>query len=226
MYHNKVRDAVRQVNKIDNLCKMHGVHLGRKALRNKAFRREWMAGLEEPFLCEQLNVMWMGLDTVSRQVELCRKQLSARSSDHEIIEYWQQIPGIGLIRSTTLLAYLDTPWRFSSEKKLWRYCSLGLQRTASGTDRLGRPNKGHLKLAWSVNRRLKNVAMGAAMSAINQKKNVFAYKYERLIQNGLTQNNAHHAVARKMLSVMWAMWKTKSRFDESLVYDCPPVKGH
>jgi len=53
-------------------------------------------------------------------------------------------------------AYWDTPRRFSNEKKLWKYCGVGLQRTA-----------------------------------------------------------------RKLLSVLWAMWKTNSRFDESLVCYSP-----
>ena len=157
---------------------------------------------------------------------MARKQLIRHSKAHEVIRYWSAVPGIALIRATTLLAYLDTPWRFSSEKKLWKYCGVGLQRTVSGTDRFGRPNRGKLKLAWAVNRRLKAVVMGGAMSAINQKHNIFAYEYERMIRDGLTVSNARHAVARKLLSVMWAMWKTSSRFDESLVCCSPtPVKA-
>ena len=85
----------------------------------------------------------------------------------------------------------------------------------------GRPNRGKLKLAWAVNRRLKAVVTGTSMSAINQKHNIFAYEYERMIRRGLTASNARHAVARKLLSVMWAMWKTKSRFNEGLVCYSP-----
>jgi len=42
--------------------------------------------------------------------------------------------------------------------------------------------------------------------------------YERMVQNGMITSNARHAVARKMLTAMWAMWKTNSPFDESLVF--------
>jgi hypothetical protein len=42
-----------------------------------------------------------------------------------------------------------------------------------------------------------------------------------MIRNGLTASNARHAVARKLLSVLWAMWKTTSRFNESLVCYSP-----
>ena len=227
IYHDKVHEAVRQINKIRGRCRMYGVRVPRRALRDKVFRSQWMAMLEDRALAEQLAVLWIGFDPVFKQVAMAKRQLAGKSRDYTIIEYWSELPGIALIRSTTLLAYLDTPWRFSSKKKLWKYCGVGLQRTASGTDKFGRPNRGRLKLAWAVNRRLKEVVVGAAMSAINQKKNIFAYEYERLVRNGLTQSNARHAVARKMLSVLWAMWKTMSRFDESLVcYSPATVKAH
>ena len=181
-----------------------------------------MKALKEQDLAEQLAVLWIGFDTAAKQLKMAKRQLVRRSKDYEIVRYWSEVPGIALIRATTTLAYLDTPWRFSNEKKLWKYCGVGLQRTASGTDRFGKPNRGKLQLSWAVNRRLKAVITGAAMSAINQKNNIFAYEYERMLRNGLTAGNARHAVARKLLSVLWAMWKTSSRFDESLVC-CSPV---
>jgi len=221
LYHDKVREAVRQINKIRARCRMYGIRIPRCALRDQVSRHQWMTGLREKDLVEQLAVLWIGFDTAAKQVKMSRKQLIRHSKDYEIVKYWSDVPGIALIRATTMLAYLDTPWRFSNEKKLWKYCGVGLQRTASGTDRYGNPNRGKLQLAWAVNRRLKGVITGAAMSAINQKNNIFAYEYGRMIRNGLTASNARHAVARKLLSVLWAMWKTTSRFDESLVCYCP-----
>ena len=221
LYHDKVREAVRQINKIRARCRMYGIRITRCALRDQVSRRQWMVELKEKDLAEQLAVLWIGFDTAAKQVEMARRQLMAKSKGYEIIKYWSDVPGIALIRATTMLAYLDTPWRFSNEKKLWKYCGVGLQRTASGTDRYGKPNRGRLQLAWAVNRRLKDVVTGAAMSAINQKHNIFAYEYGRMIGNGLTPSSARHAVARKLLSVLWAMWKTSSRFDESLVCYSP-----
>jgi transposase len=116
-----------------------------------------------------------------------------------------------------LAAYLDTPWRFAGPKKLWKYCGVGLQRKASGTDKRGRPKPGTLKLAYRVNRRLKEAVVGAAWSAIGQKNNVFAEYYEELLGKGVHEANAWHAVARKLLTVMWGMWKTGSRYQEAWV---------
>lgn len=226
LYHDRVREAVRQINKIRGRCRMYGIRIPRRALRDKVIRCQWMTKLKERALAEQLSVLWIGFDTAAKQVQMSKRQLIRHSKAYEIIRYWSEVPGIALIRATTLLAYLDTPWRFSNEKKLWKYCGVGLQRTASGTDRRGRPNRGKLKLTWAVNRRLKAVVIGAAMSAINQKQNIFAFEYERMICNGLTASNARHAVARKLLSVLWAMWKTTNRFNESLVcYSPATVNG-
>ncbi len=221
LYHDKVHDAVRQINKIRARCRMYGLRIPRRALRNLAVRSQWVAELKEKDLAEQLELLWIGFDATAKQARMAKKQLIRHSKDYEIIRYWSEVPGIALIRATTMLAYLDTPWRFASQKKLWKYCGVGLQRTASGTDKYGKANLGKLKLAWAVNRRLKDVVTGAAMSAINQKYNIFAYEYERMVANGLSQSNARHAVARKLLSVLWAMWKTMSRFDESLVCYSP-----
>jgi hypothetical protein len=63
---------------------------------------------------------------------------------------------------------------------------------------------------------LKNAILGAAASAINQKNNLFKEYYERMLEDGIMPSNARHAVARKLLTALWAMWKTNSRFDESV----------
>jgi len=64
---------------------------------------------------------------------------------------------------------------------------------------------------------LKNAVLGAAQTAINQKSNAFKNYYERMVKDGVITSNARHAVARKLLTVMWAMWKTNSSFDEKIV---------
>ena len=74
-----------------------------------------------------------------------------------------------------------------------------------------------LKLPWAVNRTLKNAILGAAQTSINQKNNAFKDYYERMVRSGIIASNARHAVARKMITAMWAMWKTNSRFNENSV---------
>lgn len=216
LYHDRVRDAVRSINKIRARCRMHGITISRAALREPASRFNWLLKTKHRPLADQLKMLWIGYDATVQQIVFARRRLAALSRKYDIIKLWSALPGIGLVRAATIFAYLDTPWRFKKKNKLWKYCGVGLQRSASGTDKKGRPKPARLQLPWSVNRTLKNAVLGAALSAINQKSNAFRDYYERMVKNGIIPGNARHAVARKLLTVMWAMFKANSRFDENL----------
>jgi len=216
LYHDRGKDAVRNINKIRARCRMYGLTIPRLALRDPSHRGQWLFKINQPVLARQLNMLWIGYDATAKQTRMAKQQLLQLSKRYPVIHLWEELPGIGLIRATTSFAYLDTPWRFKKKNALWKYCGVGLQRTTSGTDKKGRPKPARLQLPWAVNRTLKNMILGAAISAINQKDNVFKAYYERMVQDGVISSNARHAVARKMLTVMWGMWKTNSRFDERL----------
>ena len=218
LYHDRVRDAVRGINKIRARCRMHGVTISRSILRDPASRINWLLKTNHNALANQLKMLWIGYDATVQQVKFAKRQLSALSKKYDIIQQWSLLPGIGPIRATAVFAYLDTPWRFKKKNKLWKYCGVGLQRSTSGTDKKGRPKPARLKLPWAVNRTLKNAVLGAALSAINQKDNIFKDYYERMLKDGIVPSNARHAVARKMLTVMWAMWKTNSQFNKNSVF--------
>ncbi len=212
LYHDRVGQGVREINKIRARLRMYGARAPRGALSNRAVRDDWLGQLPERSLAGQLKLLFLGRDTVAEQVKQAKRHVGRLAGRYEIVGWWQELPGVGLIRAATLLAYLDTPWRFRSPKALWKYCGVGLLRFASGTDRRGRPKLGKLRLPWAVNRRLKDVVMGATASAIYGGNNVFSRYYERRIRKGLTPGNARRSAARRLLSVMWGMWKTGSRF--------------
>ena len=217
LYHDRIRDAVRDINKIRACCRMHGVRIPRKVVRNPAHRHEWLTELDNKVLQAQLQMLWIGYDATREQVSMASKQFSSYASKYPIIKNWRDLPGVGLVRATTIFAYLDTPWRFKNRAKLPKYCGVGLVRITSGKTKKGKPKPARLRLPWAVNRRIKNAVMGAATSAIVLRDNVFKDYYERMLSRGITPPNAKHSVARKMVSTMFAMWKTNSQFDEKLV---------
>jgi len=217
LYHDRVRDAVRSINKIRACCRMHGVRIPRKVVRNQVHRHEWLCELDNPALKAQLQMLWIGYDATKEQVGMAKKQFSSYTRKYPVIKSWCNLPGVGPIRATTIFAYLDTPWRFKNRAKLYKYCGVGLVRTTSGKDKKGRPKPAHLRLPWAVNKQLKNAVIGAATSAIEHGDNVFKDYYERMLSNGIIPTNAKHSVARKMVSTMSAMWKTESKFDVKLL---------
>lgn len=217
LYHDRVREAVRQINKLRARCRCHGLTVPLRVIRSSSHRADWLASLKSPALVRQLKILWSGLDVVVEQVAATRREVGHLSHGCEIIRFWKDLPGVGLIRAATIFAYLDTPWRFASPKKLYRYCGVGLKQFTSGSNEDGSPRPGHLRLFRGVNRRLKAAVVGAALSAICQANNPFADHYRGMIHQGVVPCNARHAVARKLLRVMWGMWKTNNRYDASLV---------
>jgi transposase len=217
LYQDRVRQAVREVNKIRMLGRQYGLRVPGRVLKNRPAQREWLGQLPSLALGKQMAVLLRGYEAMRQQVGAVKKELGRLASSQEVVGRWSELPGVGLIRAVTLLAYLDTPWRFAKLTKLWKYCGIGLERTGSGTDKHGKPNPPRLQLAWRVNRRLKDVVVGATLGAIRQKGTPFARMYERLVQQGLTAGNARHAVCRKFLGVLWGMWKNSSRYEPDRV---------
>ena len=217
LYHDRVRESVRQINKLRGCCRCHGIKIPTDMLKNPFARKQYLKQLKPATLAHQVSVLLIGYDAVVKQVKIVKKEIAQRSKSYPIIGFWKDLPGVGPIRAITLFAYLDTPWRFGSSKKLWKYCGVGLKRFASGSDKNGRPKPGKLRLYRGANRKLKDAVMGAALCAVIQPNNPFKDHYERMIRNGVTPSNARHTIARKILSVMWGMWKTNCRYDENLV---------
>lgn len=217
LYHDRVRDSVRQINKLRGCCRCHGVKIPTSILKDHLVRKRWLKELQPAILAHRVSVLLIGYDAVAKQVKMVKKEIAQHSKSYPIIEYWKDIPGVGPIRAITLFAYLDTPWRFDSPKKLWKYCGIGLKRFASGSDKNGEPKPGQLRLYRGANRKLKDAVIGAALSAVTQSNNPFKTHYERMLSDGVTPNNARHTVSRKILSVMYGMWKTNCRYNENLV---------
>ena len=207
LYNDRVRDAVRNINKIRARCRMHGVTIPRKVVRQPEYRDAWLRNLKNAALSNQLLILWIGYDATAKQARMTKQHMINLSKKYPVIRLWKQLPGIGTIRAVTIFAYLDTPWRFTKKNKLWKYCGIGLQRTASGKDKKGRPKPAILQMPLASNRVLKNAIMGAALTAIKQRENAFKTDYERMVQDGITPSNARHTVARKLLTVMWGIWK-------------------
>ena len=217
LYHDRVGQAVREVNKIRTLARQYGLPVPARALRVGPDQRTWLAGLPSPVLGKQISVLLRGYEAMRQQVRMVKRDLGRLAAGQPIVGRWSEVPGVGLVRAVTLLAYLDTPWRFKKLTQLCKYCGIGLERTASGTDKHGRPKPPRLQLVWRCNRRLKNVVLGATLSAIRQKDTPLGRMYQRLRDKGLTASNARHSVARKLLAILWSMWKTGNRYEPDRV---------
>ena len=75
LYHDRVHDAVRHINKIRARCRMHGVTIPRKVLRQPEHRDVWLSQLKHPVLARQLVMLWIGYDATAKQARMAKQQL-------------------------------------------------------------------------------------------------------------------------------------------------------
>jgi len=207
LYHDRVRQRVREANQIAGLLRRYGVFVRERdfarAERRPALLERLPAG---GVLRRDLKVLWRGYDVVARQVVWLRRQLVRLARREEPIGRFVQLPGVAWVRAATFFAYVDTPWRFRSKSALWKYLGLGLERRHSGTGPV------RLQLVRRAHRRLKGVLVGAAKAAVRAGGNPFADQYRRWREAGSSPRLALRNTARSLAAVLWGMWKNGSAY--------------
>jgi transposase len=207
LYHHRVRQRVREAHRITSLLRQHGVVIREKAYVANEARPALLAKLPaNKLLHELVRKMWSSYDALAKQEEQWRRRLTAAAQEVDIVRRWQELPGIGPVRATTLYAYLDTPWRFRSKEALCKYLGIGLEREHSGNgpERLHVPKQRHCLLKATI--------LGAARSAVVQRDNPFADLHRRWLDAGVSLPLARRNVARRLAATLWGMWKNDSAY--------------
>ena len=216
LYHERVSHRVRSANKVMGLMKRWGIMAREKAFREQEDREKLLAGLRGGNECEQraaghLRLLLRGYDEALAEEKQMQREVVALGKQEEVVVRWEAIPGIGWIRGMTLLAYLDTPWRFRSKQALWKYMGIGLVRERSGSG----DTRVHVPPA--CNRVLKGTILGAAETGIMNKAGEFYRRYERWMESGMGFKNARRNVARDVAQTAWSMWKNGRGYEERLI---------
>jgi transposase len=209
-YHDRVAHRVGEGNRLMGLGRRWGVLLSRAMLMGsqaKTALKEKIKAADAPAcVVEMIGMLHDGFIRAAEQEQFLRDELAKAVMGDELMKRLTGLPGYGPVRAATLVAYLDTPWRFKSKSALWKYVGIGLRREKSGE------GLNIIRVEQQCNRLLRNIVIGAAQSAIEQKENVFARRYARWIESGVSPRNARRNLARLETAAAWAMWKTGQAF--------------
>ncbi len=212
LYHDRVRHRVREANRLMARCRAHGVFLQERTFADLEGWRKCRAQLpSDKMTRSDLDLLWTGYIGAAIQVETMRGRVIAEARKEPTIRHLTALPGVAWIRASTFFAYIDTPFRFRKKQALWRYMGIGLERRVSGA------GLERVRVSRDANRILKDVILGAAMSAIVSKENLFADQHRRWLDRGLSRRNARRNVARSLATVMWGMWKSGEAYRPDLV---------
>jgi transposase len=207
LYHDRVRQRVREANRAMAYLRRHGVFVREKAFADEQGRPALRGRLPAVrAIAANLELLWQSYDLAAEQVRALRRRLVEAAKKEEVIRRFVQLPGISWVRAATFFVYVDTPWRFESKARLWKYLGIGLERRHSGG---GRPQ---VHVVRCANRQLKVVLSGAALRAITLKDNPYAAQHRRGLAAGLPASTARRNVARGLAATLWGMWKNGSAY--------------
>lgn len=205
-YHDTVREITRFKCRLKAKLQQHGLHCPTAEAFDPRGRETWLDRLSHPDARLQAKLLLEIIDLLSEQKLQLQREIDRRARTFEPIARLRELPGVGLIRAATFFTIVDTPQRFTNQRKLWAYCGLAVVRRSSGS------TEGPEHLNRRFNRPLKAMANGAAITAINQGDNRFARQYRRLVASGVGPNNARLTVARTMISTLRAIWRSGGHY--------------
>ena len=212
VYHDRVRHRVSEANKIIWRVRRLGVFVTEAHLKDGSKREAMVDALpQDALIRDDVSLLLEGYDLAGEQVRELRSRLIGLGKTQPIVRALCDVPGVSWVRATTFYAMLDTPFRFASKQKLWKYMGIGLERRQSGSGPV------RLTVPRRCNRILKNVILGAAKSAAASKANVFADQYQRWLDAGNSPRIARRNTARSLATTMWGMWKSGSVFDARMI---------
>lgn len=212
-YHDQVALVVAAKNKIKAALRSEAIQYGKEDVYDPRHRDQWLNQVTRRWSRDRLELLYGNLDDLTVRRDTMEKRLGTLARRHPMAKRLLAVPGYGPIRAVTFLVIVDTPFRFATPQKLWRYGGLGLREKQSGD-----PGSGRKQPDQRYNRRLKNIAKGAVGTALERcKPNPFQEVYDRLIAQGVREPLARLTVARKLLSIPWGMWKSNMEYNPALV---------
>ncbi len=119
----------------------------------------------------------------------------------------RSIPGVGALSAAALVAFVGDIHRFSSPEKLTAYIGIDCRVHLSGTSIHG---KGFITKRG--NKYLRHVLFNAAFIAKRRDPGLKRY-YEKKITEGKHCFAALVAVERKLIHIVWAVWKRGTPFE-------------
>lgn len=174
-----------------------------KKIYSESGRDRYLDQVEHARIREQLERLYQLLDAALDAQDEARQAMCEMGRRYPEIREFQKMPGVGPIVAHVFDGYIQTPHRFATRQKLWRYCQLGVRSKESGGkkvsgEQIDRAGHGELKnqsyFAWNGAMRMKE-------------ENEVRSFYEASLERTGSSTNARLNTQRKILAVLWTIWK-------------------
>jgi transposase len=213
-YENLVADSARTKNRLKAIYRSQGEWSSGGDVYRFEKREEWLSKLRSSGLRSRAEWLYSQMEALDELKGEAERAVLGEAKKHRPCSLLKTVPGIGPIRSATIVAHVATPFRFRTKRQFWSYCGLAVVTRGSSDweikgeelRRSRRPvstrglNKNH-------NRHLKDAFKGAVRDA-----RAFRPHLDSLIESGMRASMARLTVARKIAATTLAIWKKGEQF--------------
>lgn len=147
-------------------------------------------------------------DAQEKEIEAeIAKLVKANKTLSRKIKHLTSIPGVGLVTAWTVVGETLGFSMITSSRQLVSYAGLDVRTKESGTS-----VKSKTRISKKGNKHIRKALYFPAFTAVNYNENM-SELYERLVSKQGIRMKAAVAVQRKLLVLMYTLWKTDQPFD-------------
>lgn len=211
-YEHLSREQARCKSKIKARLRTLGIIRKDSRLFSMSGQTALLASIEAVSIKRMLTQSFAVLNQMLESLAEAKSSMIDFARQFREIALLQTAPGVGIITACRFVGYVQTPYRFSNKRKLWRFCRLGVTRRESNGKRLAHP-----KLDSAGVGSLKDVSRKIFEAARRTKSdNSFKQFYEMSLANTKNAVHARLSTQRKILACLRAMWIGNQPFQNDL----------
>ena len=193
------------------LCRRHGVRYRGAGVYRKAGRREILEKMPNVSVRWQMRSLYRQLDGFRLERVRAHRMLSKHARKIPVVKKLRKVPGMGPRTAPAVVAWIADPNRFRNESGLSSYAGLGLKSDFSNW----KPTK-RARASKRGDRELKRALFLSARGALNG-TNALKVRYAARIAAGWEDRKAIRDIARTILFVACAIWRSGKEYDNTKV---------
>ena len=191
--------------------------LGGEVVYSIKQRHDYLSRVKHIDIKNQLLRLYTMMDETEGMQKLALKNMKRLGRKYPEIKEFKKIPGVGDIFAHVFDAFIQTPHRFANKRQVWRYCRLGITDRSSD----GKP-LGYRRLDRSGNSELKALVYQAWLSCLKGNNEVKRF-YSESLRRTFSRVHARLNTQRKIIAVMYGMWKRGEPYRAKLFLDSPQI---
>lgn len=218
-YEAILSDSTRVKNRLKGVFRGRGISCTGTNVYSKKGREQWIKKLDNNAVRSRISKLFKELDFLTELRNEAETELLAEARKHPATKVLRSIPGIGPVRAAVILGFTITPHRFRTKSQFWKYCGLAVMSEITGEfavidGRVVRSRKKPLVrgLNTHYNHALKDAFKGAATTAA---MGAWRAHYDTLVANGTRPSLVLVTLARKIASIVLAVWKKGELYDSN-----------